>query len=130
MVVCDTQALIWATLTPDHLSRAAREAIDAGTANGRLACSDITLWETAMLIAKGRIRVDTEAGRFISAMVTARRVRILPICPEIAALSQSGPFNHGDPADRLIAATALHHRAPLVTSDRALRQVPRLQAIW
>jgi PIN domain nuclease of toxin-antitoxin system len=48
---------------------------------------------------------------------------------EIAALSVSLGL-HGDPADRLIAATAVHHGATLVTSDHRLRSAPGVQTIW
>src|SRR4051794_8124710 len=37
---------------------------------------------------------------------------------------------HGDPADRLIVATALHHGAPLVTKDEAIRRSALVQTVW
>jgi PIN domain nuclease of toxin-antitoxin system len=55
---------------------------------------------------------------------------VLPITAEIAELSQSAVFSHGDPADRLIAATALAHRAALITADEKLRVIPNLRCIW
>ena len=39
-------------------------------------------------------------------------------------------FAHGDPADRLIAATARLHRAPLMTSDVKLRKLKEVATIW
>jgi PIN domain nuclease of toxin-antitoxin system len=57
-------------------------------------------------------------------------VRVLPITAEIAVLSQSDQFPHGDPADRLIAATARFHRAPLVTSDVKVRKLRDVETIW
>jgi PIN domain nuclease of toxin-antitoxin system len=43
---------------------------------------------------------------------------------------QFGDAFPGDPADRLIAATALVRNAPLVTHDDRLREVQSLQTIW
>jgi PIN domain nuclease of toxin-antitoxin system len=46
---------------------------------------------------------------------------VLPISAEIAASSTSlGKDVGSDPADRLIAATAIHYRASLITSDQTL----------
>lgn len=95
-----------------------------------LAASDITLWEIAMLIAKGRLDPGTDAGAFIDDVLTSRAVRVLPITPQIAVLAQSRALLHGDPADRIIAATALAHGAVLVTADAALRKLPVLETIW
>jgi PIN domain nuclease of toxin-antitoxin system len=54
---------------------------------------------------------------------------VLSITPEIAALSVSLGL-HGDPADRLIAATAVHHDAEVVTSDHRLRSAARVRTVW
>jgi PIN domain nuclease of toxin-antitoxin system len=55
---------------------------------------------------------------------------VLPITPEIAVHSQSNVFLHKYPADRLIAATALHHKAPLITTDKRLQTIEKLEIIW
>lgn len=83
-----------------------------------------------MLIAKGRIDPGMDAAQFVDDLVQARAVQVLPITPQIAVLAQSEEFRHGDPADRLIAATAIAHGARLVTADAQLRKVPSLRVIW
>lgn len=128
MVVLDTHALIQAGLQPTRLSAAARKAI--GGEQGPVAASDISFWEIAMLVAKRRLDIDADAVQFIEDVVHALEVRVLPITPRIAVLSQSDDFKHGDPADRLIAATAVVHGAPLVTADKQLRRVPGLRVVW
>ena len=83
-----------------------------------------------MLIFKGRIDLNVDPVRFIDDMVQALRLSVLPISPDIAVMAQSGKFMHGDPADRLIASTAMVHSAELVTADEYLRSIPELKTIW
>lgn len=55
---------------------------------------------------------------------------ILPITPSIAALAESGIVKHGDPGDRLIAATAIAHQASSITADEKLQSTPGLRYVW
>jgi PIN domain nuclease of toxin-antitoxin system len=129
-MVLDTHALIYDALIPARLSARARKTIALAFADRELACSDISLREIAMLIARKRLDPVIDARQFLDDMIAARHVRVLPITAEIAVLSQSDAFSHGDPADRLIAATARLHRAALITSDAKLRKLKEVATIW
>lgn len=123
MVVLDTNALIFDALSPSRLGRRAHTLIEQAEHENDLACSDISLWEIAMLVAKRRLDPGTDALDFLRLVLSARTIRVLAVNPEIADLSVSFPESVGaDPADRLIAATAVHYRATLITSDRNLRR--------
>jgi PIN domain nuclease of toxin-antitoxin system len=128
LTICDTHILLFWADDPKRLSAKANAALE----NGNLACSDISLWEIAMLYSRGIINnhADVTAAEYIQDILLGLDVTILPITPEIAELSQSELFIHGDPADRLIAATSLIHRALLITANEKLRTVPTLQCIW
>lgn len=128
MVVIDTHVLVHDVLEPKRISARARRALEGGA--GELAASGISLWEIAMLIARGRIDPATDAVQFIDDILQARSIRVLPITAKIAVLAQSEDFVHRDPADRLIAATAIAHGAQLVTADARLRKVKGLRVIW
>ena len=130
MVVCDTHVLLFWASQPGKLSKTAAKTLEAGLETGSLACADITLWEIAMLAARQRIVIPVPLADYLRDIVLALRMQVLPITPEIATLSQSAIFRHGDPADRLIGATALHHRAPLVSADQQLAAVTGLRVIW
>jgi PIN domain nuclease of toxin-antitoxin system len=104
--------------------------MNIGRAEGSLACSDIVLWEVAMLAAKNRIAIPVPVEQFLEELIQALRLQILPISPAVAAKAQDTTLEHGDPADRLIAATAIHHAAPLITADRKLARVARLEVLW
>jgi PIN domain nuclease of toxin-antitoxin system len=128
LVVIDTHVLIHDVIEPKRLSARARRALDG--ADGPLAISDVTLWEMALLIARGKVDPATDAARFIEDVVAARNFRVLPITPRIAVLAQSEIFEHGDPADRIIGATAIINAAQLVTADSRLRRVKGLRVLW
>lgn len=130
MILLDTHTLIFDMLDPARLSAAARDALNDGQATGALAISDISLWEIAMLVAKGRVDPGSDYLGFIRDALQLRALQILPITPEIAELSVRLPLPQGDPADRLIAATTVHHGARLVTCDAHLRGAPEVPTVW
>ena len=126
MLLLDTCALIWDALQPERLSRKAAAAI--GQAD-ELACSDISLWEVAMLVAHDRLDPGCDCETFLQLALAARAIQVLPVTPAIA--QRSVDLNlHGDPADRLIAATAQVHKARVVTADRLLRQARAVPTLW
>ena len=126
LVTCDTHALIFWALTPDRLGLRAAEAL----VPGRCACADIVLWEIGLLAAKGRIQLPVSTEVFLQDLVLGLALKVLPITPRIASLTQDCRFSHGDPADRLIAATAIDHGWPLVSKDELLAKVDGLKLIW
>jgi PIN domain nuclease of toxin-antitoxin system len=131
VILLDTCAIIHASLTAERLGKQAADTIAHGLRNRSLACSDISLWEISMLISRGRVKPDAESVSFIQHVVLAYSLAVLPITPHIAALSADDAlFHHKDPCDRIIAATALHHTIPLVTSDSRLQGIPGLITIW
>ena len=78
-----------------------------------------------------RIKTPLRPQDFLADVIAANRLRVLPITPEIAFRScYQREFSHGDPADRIIAATALCHKAPLLTRDERLRRIKELKTVW
>ena len=130
MVVLDTNALIYDALQPKRLTPRALRTIETASARGEVACSDISLWEIAMLVAKNRLDPGAELTQFLHDMIQARGLRVLPITPEIAALAQFPQFAHGDPADRIIAATARYHHARLISADAKLGKLTAIEVVW
>ena len=131
-IICDTHIpLFWAN-APSRLSSSAAAAVEKGRQDGQLAIADISLWELALLHERGRLLLpeDVSPVEYVSRLLQALRLQVLPISTDIAVLSRSSLFQHGDPADRLIAATALHGRWPLITADEKLRALPELNCIW
>ena len=131
MIVLDTCVLIFDALTPKRLTVKAKKTIDKAEHQNELFCCDITLWEVAMLMQKKRLDPGVESSVFLQLMLNARHIQILPINVEIASIACNlTTFNHGDPADRLIAATTIHHGAKLITSDQKLTHISHLDIVW
>lgn len=131
MIIPDTHALIWDALAPERLSPRAQQAIaEANRGDGLLIC-DISLWEIAMLIEKGRVQIDRDCQSFLDLITQANRAQVQPITSRIATLAaQLPPEINRDPADRLIVATALAENVPLLTADRNLRASALITTIW
>lgn len=131
MIVLDTCTILWDALDPYKLSPKAKAAIEKNHKNETLIFCEISLWEIAMLLSLKRVKVDCSYPEFIKLILAAKKYHLQGITPEIADLS----VNHlktlpKDPADRLIAATALHLNASLVTADKDLRKSTQIKTIW
>ena len=128
MIVLDTHTWLWWETDRGKLSELGRAAIEGAS---ELGVSAVTLYEMARLSATGRIRPQPDIGLWLEQTLSLSNVQSLPITAAIAA--RAAGFDRsmpGDPADRLIAATALEHHATLVTKDRRLLAIPELNAIW
>lgn len=130
--LCDTHILLFWADRRERLSRAAREALEVGCAQGQLACCGISFWEIALLFRKNRLVLPLGYTPvvYMEDLVQALGLTVLPLTPAIAGLAESGIVPHADPADRLIAATALHHQIPLITADEKLHTTRGLISIW
>ena len=102
ILVLDTCVLLYEALDPPRVSPGARAAIDDAERDDLLWCSDISFWEVAMLIERGRLGAPPDLVAFLRDLAEARAIRVQPIVPEIAALTSRLGL-HEDPADRIIA---------------------------
>lgn len=128
MVVLDTHAFIWWCNAPDRLSKAARQASE--DADVRLVAA-ISVWEVGMLVAKGRLGLDRDVATWVDEALSLPGVQLAPLSPHIALRASILPGElHGDPADRLIVATAIEHACVLVTKDDMILRYPHVRAVW
>lgn len=126
MIVLDTHAALWWPTAPGKLGRAARRACERAD---RIGISAITFWELGILSLRGRIKLGIPVAEWMREVLSGPRIEALPVTPEIAVLA-AGLGMHADPADRLITATALHHRCRLVTRDESIRAAGIVETIW
>lgn len=127
----DTHVWLWWLLGQPQLPASEREALDALAAAGQPpALSAISLWEAQMLAAKGRLELDGPLTHWLPTAAAPETVALLPMdVGVILALESLPPGFHGDPADRIIVATARAHGLALATRDAGIRR-SRSVKIW
>lgn len=131
VLLLDTHIWLWWLLGQSELAPKERAALDelaaAGTPPG---LSAISLWEAQMLAAKGRLKIDEPLTHWLATAVSAESVTLLPMDVAVILALDSLPSGfHGDPADRIIVATARAHGLPLATRDANIRR-SRAVKVW
>jgi PIN domain nuclease of toxin-antitoxin system len=127
-VLLDTHVVHWWSSEPERLSPAATRAI---TQADELAVASISWFELAWLASRERIILTIPARSWLEKL--ASQVRTVGISPAVASAAVSLPTAFpGDPADRLIYATAVEGGWPLITKDERLRghRHPRKITVW
>lgn len=118
-VILDTHALIWLMDEDPSLGPRARALADGAMETDSLAVSAITFWETAMLASRNRIRLAPPLARWRRSVLDLG-VREIPVTGDIGIEAVSLGGYHADPADRIVAATAIREAAVLITADRRI----------
>lgn len=127
MIVLDSHVAVWLALQPEKLSPRARTAIRQ--LEQPPAISTHTLFEVGWLIVRGRIRPQVPLETFLRNM--ARGFELLPLSTELAVAAAQLPAGFpSDPADRIIAATALVSGAVLITADERIRRSGAVRTLW
>jgi PIN domain nuclease of toxin-antitoxin system len=118
-VLLDTAALLWWTSDPSRLSPRARRLLD--DPDRALLVSAVSFWEIGVKERRGLLGLPTTLEAFVTMVQSIDRVTVLPVdLPtwlEVVHLA----WDHRDPVDRIVVASAAQHRATVVTSDRAIR---------
>ncbi len=128
MILLDTHAAHWWSAEPDRISKRASQAIEA--ADG-IAVSAISWYELAWLAHNGRIAVSIPIRSWLSGL--SAHLDTIAFTAATADTAAGLPTSFpGDPADRIIYATAIETGLQLVTKDKALRKHPhpRDLTIW
>ncbi len=128
MILMDTCALLWWTLEPDKLSSKAQRYCQKIPDEGAV-ISSISIWEIGIKIKKGLLDIKIPLSKYVDRLNRLEYLRIIPVDESIWIKNIELGWDHKDPADRTIVATAMLHNLPIMTKD-ALIQDYYHKIIW
>lgn len=128
MIVLDTHVLLWTLQDSPRLSAVARSTIRR-TARDQLTLSALSLYEIAWLVQRKRIEIGEPVDEFLRELQREFKI-IAPDVPIALAAAQLPSAFPSDPADRIIAATALVSGAVLITADERIRRSGAVRTLW
>ncbi len=124
-LLLDTHIWLWRLLDPDRVLPSLDVLLrDPDTL---LHLSPISVWETLVLVRKGRLTLNPDPVAWIDKALKRTPTTMLPLTHAIAIRSeQLDGLASNDPADRFLVATALEHDLTLATADTVLIAYPGL----
>lgn len=126
----DTHIWVWWMIGDSRLSARERVVLDELPSGQRPVLCDISLWEVALLVQLGRLRLDDKLEDWLRVAASSATVNVLPITTAVVTEMNRLPSGfHQDPADRLIVATARAAGLPLATHDTRIRR-SRVAPLW
>jgi PIN domain nuclease of toxin-antitoxin system len=130
VILLDSHVVAWLLIAPERLSGRARDAIlQARIAGEKIGCSPVSFYELATAARRGRLELNCTTEEFIAAI--RARIESIPLTAEIAVCAAEFPEPfHGDPMDRIIAATAVANNCTLITRDARIRGAKACKALW
>lgn len=122
-VLLDTHCLIKLT-AGEKLAKKTLKLIDESE---ELLVSAITAWETAMLVKRGFISLDRSVLNWYKSALLAREIRQVDLTANILIQSTFLEWEHRDPADRIIVASALEEESEIATEDALMLKFLKLK---
>jgi PIN domain nuclease of toxin-antitoxin system len=119
LILLDTHVLIWLDSADSRLGADAKATIEEAHQAGEVAVSAISFWETSMLIQRGRLKLDLPIHAWREDLLSAGLHEVV-LDGGIGITAATLDGFHGDPADRIIASTALIRGDLLLTADRQI----------
>ncbi len=120
-LLLDTYLWVWMLdAAAGRLPSALAPLIRSTARDGRLFVSDISFWEIAQKVSRGRMALTMPVSTWARRAATAPGVRYLAVDRDVLLTSVGLATMHGDPADRMLVATAKLTGTPLATADRAI----------
>lgn len=118
-LLLDTHVWFWLMIGDARLSKSFVSSIEKNIENELIMVSAISVWEFGMLVEKKRIKLEIDCLDWVESSLQSSGINLVPITPCIAIQSTRLPENiHGDPADRILIATANEHSAIFATHDQ------------
>ena len=117
-LLLDTCAFIW-SMSSAKMTDEAAAAIKTGTVDAPVYVSPISAWEIGLLVERGRVAFSVE--QWFETMQAQPGIATADMPAEVLIRSSFLPGNPpGDPADRIVIATAREYGYRIVTRDRKI----------
>lgn len=129
MILLDTHVLLWWALDPDRLSAAAAASLQAMERRGGFA-SAISIWELGVKVQRGKLELGLSIAEFTRRIQKSGIIELLPVNTATWLRSLELAWDHRDPADRVIVATAILQDLPLVTADTEIHRFDGISCVW
>ena len=124
-LLLDTHVWYWLVMGDERLGKRARSHIARAAKEQRVAVSAISSYELSAKARKGKLELRPDPDEWLRRAGTQPGISMIQVDREIMARAASLPLQHGDPADRMLIATALFYDLELVTADRVILDVAR-----
>lgn len=118
-VILDTHVLLWLITDNKSLGNKARTMCDDALASDNLGVSAISWWEIEMLRQKGRIELSQDTSSLREGLIESGLVE-MTMNGDVGIRAAALDNFHGDPADRIITATAYINGLVLLTADQQI----------
>ncbi len=123
----DTQRCIWWVDDSPKLSLAANKTMSS--LENECYLSLVSVWEMAIKISLGKLKLATSLKRFITGNMVANDFKILPIDFSHINKTESLPFHHRDPFDRLLVVQAMTEKLPIISANTTL-EAYNIERVW
>jgi PIN domain nuclease of toxin-antitoxin system len=120
LIVLDTHVLIWFVQGDTRLGGHARSVMYEQVLSGDLLIPAIVFWEVALIAGRGKVVLDMDTLPWSRRVLTLPGFKMVPLELEISVSSNALRWDHRDPVDRQVVATAQHWQAPVLTADHQI----------
>jgi PIN domain nuclease of toxin-antitoxin system len=129
VIVIDTHVLLWWAMDRGQLSTTALSTLQKVEHAGGYA-STISFWELATKVKRGKLVLPISVAELADRFERSSSVELVPVDTQIWLRSAALDWDHRDPADRVIVATAHSKGVSVLTKDDAIRSWAGISSVW
>ena len=129
MILLDTHALVWWAVAPTKLSARAATVLAQMEEVGGYA-SAISVWEIEAKVRTKKLELPITIDELVARCEREAIVRLLPVDAKTWLRTARLDWEHRDPADRVIVATAAIEGLRVLTKDTAMQQQSIVECVW
>lgn len=128
MILLDTCTVLWLSLDQSGLSDGAKKLISRHP--DELVVSAVSAFEISIKYLKKKLKLPLSVTPWFFHVLEHHQLNQVPITSHIALLASELPEHHTDPFDRLLIATALIFKCPILTPDSHIKKYSEIKVIW